>query len=183
MRTRGSRKAHEEKWRKKKKKFCWSGIGSDSQKLVDTQTLVAHLEFILPFSSWALRESLVCMKKEVLFSSFSNVFEHAFAGRNTQHLIFVFCFLHFLSTLMLRVITQHFDPPTHPPLTTILDFWFGGELLFSLQWRDDRDLISMHSTLIYNTNFTCYYIDPQIITFWILSSFNRYFKMYKSGSY
>ena len=45
MRTRGSHKAHEEKQRKTKNKVCWSAIGSDSQKLVDTQTLVAHLEF------------------------------------------------------------------------------------------------------------------------------------------
>ena len=41
MRTRGSRRAHEEK----KKKVCWSAIGSDSLKLVYTQTLVDHLEF------------------------------------------------------------------------------------------------------------------------------------------
>ena len=33
MRTRGSLRAHKEKW---KKKVCWSAIGSDSQKLVDT---------------------------------------------------------------------------------------------------------------------------------------------------
>ena len=38
MHTRGS-------WRKTKKKVCWLAIGSDSQKLVDTQKLVAHLEF------------------------------------------------------------------------------------------------------------------------------------------
>ena len=31
--------------RKTKKKVCWSAIGSDSQKLVDTLKLVAHLEF------------------------------------------------------------------------------------------------------------------------------------------
>ena len=31
--------------RKTKKKVCWSAIGSDSQKLVDTLRLVAHLEF------------------------------------------------------------------------------------------------------------------------------------------
>ena len=32
-------------WRKQKKKVCWSAIGSDSQKLVNTLKLVAHLEF------------------------------------------------------------------------------------------------------------------------------------------
>ena len=42
MPKRGSCKAHEEKT---KKKVCWSAIGSDSQKLVGTQKLVAHLEF------------------------------------------------------------------------------------------------------------------------------------------
>ena len=29
----------------KQKKVCWSAIGSDSQKLIDTQTLVENLEF------------------------------------------------------------------------------------------------------------------------------------------
>ena len=29
-----------------KKKVCWSVIGSDSQKLVDTQKLIAHLNKI-----------------------------------------------------------------------------------------------------------------------------------------
>ena len=32
-----------------KKKVCWSAIGSDSQKLVDTQKLVAHWEFCCTF--------------------------------------------------------------------------------------------------------------------------------------
>ena len=64
-----------------KKKVCWSAIRSDSQKLVDTQKLVAHL-------------------KKVLFSSFLNVFyhfrpcqrmgKHVFPGWNTQQIIFFF---------------------------------------------------------------------------------------------
>ena len=49
MHTRGSREALNEKRRKTKKKVCWSAIGGDSQKLVDTQMLVANLEFCFLF--------------------------------------------------------------------------------------------------------------------------------------
>ena len=59
MRTRGS-------WRKTKKKVCWSAIESESQKLVDTQTLVAHLEFC-SFLFFFLHEPLMCMTQNVLW--------------------------------------------------------------------------------------------------------------------
>ena len=77
--------------RKMKKKVCWSAIGSDSQKLVDTQKLVAHLEFCC-FLIVFLHGLIMLMNKT---KSFLNVFyrfqpcermrKHAFAGRNTQH--------------------------------------------------------------------------------------------------
>ena len=40
-----AREAHIRLTKKNKKKVCWSAIGSGSQKLVDTLTLVTHLEF------------------------------------------------------------------------------------------------------------------------------------------
>ena len=42
MHMRGTWEAYEAK---RRQKVCWSAIGSDSQKLVDTLKLVAHLEF------------------------------------------------------------------------------------------------------------------------------------------
>ena len=46
--------------RKTKKKVFWSSIGSDSQSLVDTQMLVAHLEFLC-FLFFFLHAPLMCM--------------------------------------------------------------------------------------------------------------------------
>ena len=58
-----------------KKKFCWSAIGSDSQKLVDTQTLVAHLEFCFIFVLYHL------LAKQ---SKTTKIPNEQPAGRNTQ---------------------------------------------------------------------------------------------------
>ena len=71
--------------RKTKKKVCWSAIGSDSQKLVDTLKLVAHLEFccFLYFFIF-LREPYVSLScawwKRYFFTHFRMfliVFDHA----------------------------------------------------------------------------------------------------------
>ena len=90
MRTRGSCKASEEKWRKK---FVGQQLGVTPRSWLTPKRWLL-IWYFLRFSSCISHEPLVRMMERVLFSSFFNIFhsfqpcecmrKHAFPGQNTQ---------------------------------------------------------------------------------------------------
>ena len=67
-----TQEAHVRLTRKAKKKVCWSAIGSDSQKRVDTQMLLFLLIFKCFWSFWTMRihaQACVCWLKYTTYQT------------------------------------------------------------------------------------------------------------------